>query len=320
MHARENERSPERRRDREERGPRRGHLHGNHKRHYGGKHYYPLSKRSSGGGDGFRRHKYVLTCDVHGMFMQVLNLPEDRPFLQIWYRETPSDELGVWHFTRHAFGLSCSPFVAMEVVRQHALRFGNKWPSKIVLTNSMVDDVWETSDDPIYLRKAKEELEGMFLEMGMPIHKWGSNIEDLMLQIPVALHSKTLRLTELNLMSDNPAVKALGLSWEIGSDLLKFEIALTEHDPWTLLSMVSEGAKTFDLLGLIAPTTIGGKYLIQLAWREQLGWDTPVPEELKNIMSVYCSHQKKLKLIGIPQNIGSGTGRLVVFGDSAKSP
>ena len=75
-----------------------------------------------------RRYKYVVCCDLAQMFCNIKVSPEDRQYLRVFYREKDSEELKVYQFTVHAFGLTSSPCVAMTAVQTHAKKFGDKWP------------------------------------------------------------------------------------------------------------------------------------------------------------------------------------------------
>lgn len=54
---------------------------------------------------------------------------------------------------------------------------------------------------------------------------------------------------------------------------------------------MSETLRVFDPLGFISPVTIRAKILLQRLWREDLDWDMPVSEELKN---TYLAYYKQL--------------------------
>lgn len=45
----------------------------------------------------------------------------------------------------------------------------------------------------------------------------------------------------------------------------------------TKRSLVSDVAKTFDVLGWYSPTIVKAKILLQMLWLEKIGWDDPVP-------------------------------------------
>ena len=48
----------------------------------------------------------------------------------------------------------------------------------------------------------------------------------------------------------------------------------------TKRSLVSDVAKTFDILGWYSPTIVKAKILLQMLWLEKIGWDDSVPEAI----------------------------------------
>ena len=83
--------------------------------------------------------------------------------------------------------------------------------------------------------------------------------------------------------------------------------------------MTSAAARIFDPLGLISPTLLPAKLLIQHVWRYQDAWDEKVPEELGRKMTQYCINQGQLNRIESPRHLGGsgGQGRLIVFTDAS---
>ena len=75
-------------------------------------------------------------------------------------------------------------------------------------------------------------------------------------------------------------MKALGIAWYTQTEEFRFAHRPLKKDGWTLGSMSSSAGQLYDPLGLISPTTLPGKLLIQNALRYQKEWDEPVPDEL----------------------------------------
>ena len=265
-----------------------------------------------------RRNKYVVCCDLQGMFLNIRVAPEDRAFLRIFYRQQPQDELKVYQFTVHAFGLTSSPCVAMSVVRAHAKRHGDRWPiaEKAVRMNSLVDDIWIMADNRAEVVKGMEEIKALMEEMRITVHKWGSNCPSLLDGIPEEKRAKVVHLTD----EGDPAIKALGVVWDTSKDSFCFPKGPPDLAPWTLRRMTSSAGQLFDPLVLLAPATLPAKLLIQHAWRYQDEWDQTLPECLAKKMSLYCRNQTKLQDLRIPRYLGgeSKKGRLVIFTDSSK--
>ena len=57
----------------------------------------------------FRQHKYAVSADIEGMFLQVGVREEDQPSLRFLWREDPTSSVVVHQYMRHIFGARDSP-------------------------------------------------------------------------------------------------------------------------------------------------------------------------------------------------------------------
>ena len=214
-----------------------------------------------------QRQKWVVCCDKQNMFLNIKVSPKDRKFLRIFYRPQVEGDLEVYEFTVHVFGLASSPCVAMRVVREHATRQQERWPlaEEAVQNSSLVDDNWFASSDPERQKKAIKEIVELTGTMGIQVHKWGSNLEELIQDFPQHQRAKTFQLN----LEGQAAMKALGIAWDTQTDEFRFMQGPPKKDCWSLRTMSSSAGQLYDPLGLISPTTLPGKLLIQNAWRYQ---------------------------------------------------
>ena len=262
-----------------------------------------------------RRQRWVVCCDMQNMFLNIKVEPQDRKYLRLFYRPSPEDELEVYEFTVHVFGLSSSPCVAMRVVQEHAARQKERWPiaEEAIRTSSLVDDVWFAARDPEKLKRGIREIVELTGSMGIQVHKWGSNLEELIQEFPPQQRAETFQIN----WEGQAAMKALGLAWDTQTDEFHFLEGPPKKEIWTLRTMSSSAGQLYDPLGIISPTTLPGKLLIQNAWRYQKGWDQEVPPELGKKMDLYCENQKELSQVQIPRYLGQEGGRLVLFSDAS---
>ena len=262
-----------------------------------------------------RQAKYVVSCDLKDMFLNIKVSPEDRQYLRVFYRKSPEDELQVYQFTVHAFGLSSSPCVAMTAVQAHAKRYGDRWPlaELAIRKHSLVDDIWLLSDNRSELVQGMSEVQELMGQIGISVHKWGSNCPELLKNIPDEKRARQVELSDC----DGVAIKALGIVWDTERDVFRFPDGPPDLQPWTLRRMASAAGQLFDPLVLLGPTSLPAKLLVQHAWRYQDSWDTELPECLGKKMSLYCKNQKQLTKIGIKRYVGNQAGKLVVFTDAS---
>ncbi|KAI3358855.1 hypothetical protein L3Q82_015247, partial [Scortum barcoo] len=79
-----------------------------------------------------------------------------------------------------------------------------------------------------------------------------------------------------------------------------FKITLNEK-PATRLRILSNVASLFDLLGFMAPFLLLGKKILQKMCQKGVGWDEPLPEELKPQWESWLNDLQNLQSIRIPR-------------------
>ena len=66
----------------------------------------------------FHQHKYAVSADIEGMFLQVGVIPKDQPSLRFLWREDPAAEIAVYQYVRHIFGSKDSPTCANYALKR----------------------------------------------------------------------------------------------------------------------------------------------------------------------------------------------------------
>ena len=277
----------------------------------------------------FRYHKYVLTCDVSHMFLRVGVPPRDRKFLRFFFRD-PDGSLKIVEMCSHAFGLTQSPFVVINVVKTHASREGHNFPlaAKAVLEDSIVDDVLTGCKTFDRLKELKREIEMLYEKIKMNVHKWATNSPKLR-EIIDPNHSATAvdlgQDTESLFCDDHgeiPSIKCLGVLWHPETDMLQFFNDFpSEKGPWTMRKVSSRTSRLFDPLGLVCPLMLEGKLLMQSLWRLGLSWDDAIPDEmgekydrwLKKVSFTHLSHIKRR----VKAPFRSSEDTLIIFTDAS---
>ena len=84
-----------------------------------------------------------------------------------------------------------------------------------------------------------------------------------------------------SLPSPDEYTKTLGMEWNAGLDHFRLTITkLPPLDNVTKQMLVSDVAKTFDVLGWFSPTVIKVKILLQRLWEQRVDWDDQVPASI----------------------------------------
>lgn len=133
-----------------------------------------------------------------------------------------------------------------------------------------------TRTEALQLRK---ELQQVLDRHELTLKKWRSNSKVVMDGIPVTLHEKE---TEPEPYGKPNYLKTLGIHWNSHQD--QFHVSTSQlllPAIVTKRALTSDIAKTFDVLGWFAPTTIVMKMLIQELWEAKTDWDERVSDTIQ---------------------------------------
>ena len=77
-----------------------------------------------------------------------------------------------------------------------------------------------------------------------------------------------------------PLERALGIQWYIQSDIFQFQVHLKDQ-PLTRRGVLSTVCSVHDPLGFTAPVVLVGKQILQELYKDQMDWDSPLPQYLR---------------------------------------
>ena len=111
---------------------------------------------------------------------------------------------------------------------------------------------------------------------GFRLNKFISNLTFVLESLPkTEISSKYVNLDLNSLISEG----TLGLIWNIENDTFTFKTVIKDL-PDTKRGILSTVSSVFDPLGILTPSLIEAKYIIQQLWRERVDWDKPIPTYL----------------------------------------
>ncbi|XP_062558043.1 uncharacterized protein LOC134222915 [Armigeres subalbatus] len=133
---------------------------------------------------------------------------------------------------------------------------------------------------------------------GFALRKWCSNRPEVLADIPADQLGTSLSITFQ--ISPDEKVKTLGITWEPGTDQLRFyyDVTLSEQS-WTRRSILSAVAKLFDPLGLISPVIVVAKMLMQELALLKTDWDTSVPVHIERKWKEFHSQMNNISELEI---------------------
>ena len=249
----------------------------------------------------FRFHHIALTTDISRMYRAVALTQSDQDLHRFVWRKDPSEPLKDYRMTRVTFGVSASSFVANMCVKQNAIDFISKYPfaTRVVDESFYVDDGLTGADSVDKAIEVHNQLQSLFSEGGFLLHKWNSS------ELRVLQHIKPeLRDSQsVHPMPDTKEyMKTLGIEWNTGVDHFPLAISDLPHlDNLTKRTLVSDIAKTFDVLGWVSPTIIKAKIFLQKLWEERIDWDDPVPPAIHEAWSQWRAELNLLSERHIPR-------------------
>ncbi|XP_063994322.1 uncharacterized protein LOC135171624 [Diachasmimorpha longicaudata] len=238
----------------------------------------------------FRFHKYVLTGDIEKMYRQFWVREEDRKYQQILWRDE-TDKITTFQLNTVTFGLSAAPFLAIRSLHQLARDHEEQYPqaARILLRDMYVDDLLTGFDSLADAQSIQRELIECLKRGGLNIRQWASNDPELLRHLPKESINQKL------FINDNKTLKTLGVFWNSETDTINYSHKISsEKKPVTKREILSDIASIFDPLGLLGPTTLTAKHVMQQLWAAGIEWDESVPT---NIYTQWVQYYQQLPLL-----------------------
>ena len=168
--------------------------------------------------------------------------------------------------TRVTFGVSASSFAAHMSVKQNALDLSLEYPQAAMAVEKSfyVDDGITGANSIEEAIELQRQLQDLLSRGGFLLRKWNSNHHAVLQHLPSEL--KDIHSTHA-LPSPDKYTKTLGIEWNTTTD--QFRLSISELPPLDCVTkrvLVSDVAKTFDVLGWFSPTIIKMKILMQRLW------------------------------------------------------
>ena len=260
----------------------------------------------------FRTYKYPLIADVRRMFHSIGVQDLDLPYLSCIWRTPNSDEpLKVYHFTRLPFGAICSPSLAILTMQKHLEKYGNKFPETIAILKSQfyMDDFVGGGDSEAELLTIYKQTTLMCNEGGFQLHKWLTTCKKALLAIPEEERDPAANIVLTNTKqtsTDAEITRVLGLMLLLRKDAFVFDdlmaIDITEK-PHVFRDVASIAASIYDIAGMLNPTVLVAKLIIQDCWKEKLAWNDQLTPKLAKRWNEFLRGIPILATFSIPRRI-----------------
>ena len=247
----------------------------------------------------FRRFRFALSGDVQEMFLRIRMPAQDVVYHRFFFTPLGFDGVIEYEALVHLFGNRGSPAVAIFTVKYHAWKLRAKYPlgAEMVLHYSIVDDCMCSFRTVEEAHRAREELEQLFNECQMTVHKWAANHPDILVTEDEGQIIKSFVDFEEENYSDG---RALGLAW-IKGDFLGFEVPSVITVALTKRSALSINNSLFDPHGYLLPFKMVGRLLYKTTCEESSDWDTVLEEKLQTSWTHWMEDMQGAKELRIPR-------------------
>lgn len=248
----------------------------------------------------FRLHKYAFSCDIVKMFRAIFVHPEHRPLQRVLWRDSKSDPLQCLELTTVTYGTKCAPYLACRTLQDLAEKHKNthSLASECMVSDSLMDDFLSGGPSMQHVHQLCSELIDVLSKAGFQLHKWAANDPAILQHV---------QCSDIDLESHsydfppNDVSKTLGLKWQTTCDTLQVSIPEFTNINYTKRNVLSQISKIFDPIGILAPTTVLAKLLMQDIWKGLTDWDEPISPELQKKWYNLYSQLHHLKSIQIPR-------------------
>ena len=122
-----------------------------------------------------------------------------------------------------------------------------------------------------------QDLRALLLKGGFDLRKWRSSSSATLSAIEPSLRESIPIQDLTDIQLNHP--KALGVEWNYTQDTMSTSLHLPVKCASTKRGVISDVARTFDVLGWLAPTIITMKILYQQLWELKLAWDEDIPPD-----------------------------------------
>ncbi|GFU55789.1 DUF1758 domain-containing protein [Trichonephila clavipes] len=237
--------------------------------------------------DRFRIYPVGIVAYIEKAFLMLSVAPKDRDYLRFFFFRCNEKQL-VYRHCRVVFGVSSSPYL-LNVSIMHLLENCNSECKEVAqklkssfYVDNCVTGVFSADEIEIFIEKTKLIMsEGCF---------------------NLRIFESYLKSKSVDKYSGDTFI--LGIIWDLDNDVLKcctnFD-SLTCEVKITKRLVLSTVQKVFDPIGMLAPSTLLPKLLLQEIWKTKIAWDQELPQNIVNKFMKWFNEIQILKDVTVPR-------------------
>jgi len=247
----------------------------------------------------FRLHRVAINGDIAKMYRQIWLAEEHKPYHHILWRPRAEGPIVDFELQTVTYGTASAPWLATRSLKWIADQVQDRNPvaANIIRQDFYMDDLLSGADHPKGAAALQAEVSGLLLEYGLPLRKWTSNDNYVINEVKGDLDQEFL-------VNPEATVKTLGMQWHPGRDLFSYRVQLDKACV-TKRQLISEIAKIFDPLGLLAPIIVTAKIMYQEVWKSGTEWDEPLPNSVAKQYEQFRNELPLIESITIPRWVGA---------------
>ena len=274
----------------------------------------------------FRTYPVALNADISKMYREVKLSTEDKDLHRFLWRDSPKEPVKDFRMTRVTFGVSASPYLAVKTLQQTAADHGEEYPRATyhIKHSFYVDDFLGGANTAQEAVDLYQDLRSILSKGSFSLCKWRSSSQAVLQNIPTNLQETQLVKDATSPHTTTTSSKALGLQWNSKLDTMSPSINVPLTYRPTKRGLISDVARTYDILGWIAPAVLSMKLIYQQLWKTGHDWDDQVPPDLLELHSQWRSELPNLAAKQLPRCYSSPNHHikhleLHGFSDASKS-
>jgi hypothetical protein len=240
-----------------------------------------------------------ITTDIAMMYRMINVKPKYQSLQRILWRKLGEPDLKCFQLSTVTCTASAS-YQATRTLMQLVTDEGEQFPlaSEALELNSYLDDIITGANDLNSAVQVQDELISLLGKGGFTLHKWHSNDQEVLSRIP----DEKRESCSFQFPDGSFTLKTLGLFWNPTSDVFQVTVPneIMNIMKRNILSVIS---KIYDPLGLVSVVVIKAKIIMQSLWKEELDWDSPVPDHITIAWNSFVETITLLREIKVPRVI-----------------
>lgn len=235
----------------------------------------------------WRKYPVAYTADIEAMFSRIRMTDRDARFHRFIWKDVDSENYEVYQIERISFGNCCSPFIALQTIRQTVIDYSpDDDTSKTIRENLYVDDYLDSHQtEELAIQKATKVKETL-AKGNFNLRSWRSNSKRFIKTFDGSQDS-------VDLLENDNVERVLGVTWLIKSDILTFKVNKTRELIFTKRGILRLIAGNFDPLGIASIPTTQARIRFRNIPSDH-PWDKQIPESEKKWWSEWYENINKL--------------------------